>query len=283
MEAHSRQAGILGRERRSNVEIERPDMFNGLMLLAGLGSIAALCSSRVDQTPSAGCGFESASIEGIVVFEGERPATSFHEVDGPMREVCGHRLHGDRRLILDPDGGIANILVVLERQAIEGDPTPMATKGSMESSPTLTKLRCGFEPRILLARKNQPITLKNAGSPCNGFMIRGRFNDQRDKMLATGSSAQTEFAKAEVISVTCNVRPRDMVAFIAVLDTEHNAITGQDGRFRFDDLPPGTYTLKIWHELHGWDTPKAHAKIELTAGCSHRLSLELPSTWFKKR
>jgi Carboxypeptidase regulatory-like domain len=32
------------------------------------------------------------------------------------------------------------------------------------------------------------------------------------------------------------------------------AITGKDGSFELNDLPPGTYTLKVWHEKLGTAT-----------------------------
>jgi len=35
------------------------------------------------------------------------------------------------------------------------------------------------------------------------------------------------------------------------LDHPYFATTGADGHFTIKDVPPGTYTLAVWHELAG--------------------------------
>ena len=50
--------------------------------------------------------------------------------------------------------------------------------------------------------------------------------------------------------VYCNVHEQ-MVAYVMVLETPYHALTGEDGRFRIDDVPAGRGTLAIWHERGG--------------------------------
>ena len=45
----------------------------------------------------------------------------------------------------------------------------------------------------------------------------------------------------------CNVHP-EMEAFIVVLETPYYAVSAKDGSYTVKDVPPGKYTLKIWHE-----------------------------------
>jgi plastocyanin len=45
----------------------------------------------------------------------------------------------------------------------------------------------------------------------------------------------------------CNVHP-EMEAFIVVCETPYFAVTKDDGSYEIKDVPPGKYTLKIWHE-----------------------------------
>lgn len=45
----------------------------------------------------------------------------------------------------------------------------------------------------------------------------------------------------------CNVHP-EMEAYILVLETPYYAVSTKDGSYAIKDVPPGSYTLKIWHE-----------------------------------
>ncbi len=45
----------------------------------------------------------------------------------------------------------------------------------------------------------------------------------------------------------CNVHP-EMEAFVVVCETPYFAVTSDDGTYEIKDVPPGKYTLKIWHE-----------------------------------
>ncbi|HMA18165.1 MAG TPA: carboxypeptidase-like regulatory domain-containing protein, partial [Thermoanaerobaculia bacterium] len=42
-----------------------------------------------------------------------------------------------------------------------------------------------------------------------------------------------------------------MRAFVVASDTPWSAVTGEDGSFTLDGVPPGTYRLEIWHEYLG--------------------------------
>jgi len=52
-----------------------------------------------------------------------------------------------------------------------------------------------------------------------------------------------------VITVTCDTHAH-MRAYILSFDHPYFAVTDEDGRFHIDQVPPGSYTLKAWHE--GW-------------------------------
>ena len=45
----------------------------------------------------------------------------------------------------------------------------------------------------------------------------------------------------------CNVHP-EMEAFVVVLATPYYAVSAADGKYEIKDVPPGKYTLNIWHE-----------------------------------
>ncbi|MDZ4246310.1 MAG: carboxypeptidase regulatory-like domain-containing protein, partial [Dehalococcoidia bacterium] len=58
---------------------------------------------------------------------------------------------------------------------------------------------------------------------------------------------QQTFDKAGKVALLCNVHT-EMSAFIIVLSNPYLSKTGNDGRFTINNIPPGQYSLKTWHE-----------------------------------
>lgn len=48
-------------------------------------------------------------------------------------------------------------------------------------------------------------------------------------------------------TLLCNVHP-EMQGYVVVLETPYYAVSAADGSYTIPDVPPGKYTLKIWHE-----------------------------------
>jgi len=55
------------------------------------------------------------------------------------------------------------------------------------------------------------------------------------------------FDKPGVWTLLCNVHA-EMSAYIVVTETPYFATTGKDGKFVLKDVPPGKYTVRVWHE-----------------------------------
>jgi uncharacterized protein (DUF2141 family) len=53
--------------------------------------------------------------------------------------------------------------------------------------------------------------------------------------------------------VKCNIHPW-MHGYFVVLNTSHYSVTGEDGSFSLQGLPPGKYTLTAWQEQYGTQT-----------------------------
>lgn len=71
-------------------------------------------------------------------------------------------------------------------------------------------------------------------------------------------------------TLLCNVHP-EMEGFVFVTETPYYAVSDKEGSYTIKDVPPGKYTLKIWHEkLKGKD-----AEIEVPAAGSVTQDFEI--------
>lgn len=64
----------------------------------------------------------------------------------------------------------------------------------------------------------------------------------------TGSSKSVRFDRPGIVRVFCEIHSH-MSAFILVFAHRHFAVTNARGEYRIDGLPPGTYTVAVWHPV----------------------------------
>jgi hypothetical protein len=82
------------------------------------------------------------------------------------------------------------------------------------------------------------------------------------------------FDKVGFITLGCNIHDW-MIAYVAVLPTPYFQVTRQDGRALLKDLPPGQYTVQVWHPaLKG--QPEALAQRVDVGGGTKSLLFTLP-------
>ncbi|MBW7995612.1 MAG: hypothetical protein FVQ81_03355 [Candidatus Glassbacteria bacterium] len=62
-----------------------------------------------------------------------------------------------------------------------------------------------------------------------------------------GESRSFTFKKQGTAVMLCNVHP-EMEAWVVVLQNPYFAVTDKSGAYSIENLPAGTYTLKLWHE-----------------------------------
>jgi plastocyanin len=64
---------------------------------------------------------------------------------------------------------------------------------------------------------------------------------------AVGRSKAVKFDRPGIVRVFCEIHSH-MSAFILVFAHRHFAVTDDEGRYRLDNVPPGTYTVVAWNE-----------------------------------
>jgi len=64
---------------------------------------------------------------------------------------------------------------------------------------------------------------------------------------AAGRSKSVRFDRPGIVRVFCDIHSH-MNAFILVFSHPFFAVTDAEGRYRLDNVPPGTYNVIAWHE-----------------------------------
>jgi plastocyanin len=145
-----------------------------------------------------------------------------------------------------------------------------AMKGEMKSSSKR------FLPRVVAIPKNATVDFPNADPIYhNVFSVSGA-NRFDLGLYRSGASKSKRFEEAGLVRIYCNIHPQ-MVGFVMVVDSDLVAITGPDGSFKFDGVPPGSYVVKAWHEE---GTEVAHP-VAVKSGGDAPLALRIDVSAFK--
>ncbi len=92
-------------------------------------------------------------------------------------------------------------------------------------------------------------------------------------LYKSGTTRSVTLTRAGIIDVYCNIHP-EMAAKILVLDNPYFAVTGADGGFSINGVPPGTYPFVAW-QVRG---EPVRGEVIVSAGAQARLDLKLVET-----
>jgi plastocyanin len=82
---------------------------------------------------------------------------------------------------------------------------------------------------------------------------------------AAGKSKAERFERPGVVRVFCEIHSH-MNAFILVFAHRFFTVTDGEGRYKLENVPPGTYTLAVWNETVHGDPPRRSVTIADAGG-----------------
>ena len=114
-------------------------------------------------------------------------------------------------------------------------------------------------PRVIGVRTGQTLAVKNGDPVSHNIHPMPKNNREWNEQQSPESpEAEHRFGRPEImIPVKCNVHSW-MHAFIGVVAHPYFAVTGPDGSFEWSNVPPGDYTVDVWHEALGGRTKQVH-------------------------
>jgi len=191
---------------------------------------------------------DTGALFGEIRFAGEAPAR-FPIGARKMSECCAHEdVEHLSDIVIVEEGKLAGVLVRVTR----GYPADLVPPTPAEPA-VLDQRGCIYTPHVLALRAGQPLEVHNSDP------TKHNVNAKATKNASPGNEYMGEgqkpirllFEHAEsAIHFKCDIHPW-MEAQVHVVEHPWFAVTGTDGAFRIEGVPPGTYTIEALHEVYG--------------------------------
>ncbi len=191
----------------------------------------------------------AGTLSGTVYYEGVVP--QLRSVDMSADPACMHHQSDDdlssEILVLGKDNTLGNVFVEVVSGLDDSVTYPVP-----DDPIILTQAGCRYAPRVFGIRVGQTLQVLNPDGTLhnvNGLpKVNRPFNRAMPRELDV---LEIIFEHAEpIFPIRCDVHPW-MASFCAVLEHPFYDVTSSDGTFKIDNLPPGNYELRAWHERLG--------------------------------
>lgn len=192
-------------------------------------------------------GADVGTVKGTISFQGTKP--HLPEINMAQDKVCASEQNGPvypQDGQVNSNGTLPNVFVYvksgLDNKTYPAPSTPV----------TLDQRRCEYVPHVLGIMVGQPLQVVSEDPTTHNIHVMAKENRSWNVSQQPGSPALTEhFTRPEImIAVKCNEHPW-MKAYIGVTTNPFYAVSGDDGTFAIQNLPPGRYTIAAWTATFG--------------------------------
>lgn len=207
----------------------------------------------------------AGTITGHVMFTGKPPQPKPVSMEADSDCQQKQRVRTDESVVLGKGGSLGNAFVYV-KAGLQGktfEPPPQAV--------TIDQNGCWFTPHVLGIQVGQQLKVTNSDPVTHNIHPVAQVNREWNQSQSPGAEPlERQFSQPEImVPVRCNIH-RWMRAYIGVVDHPYFAVTPKNGRFTWQNVPPGTYTLALWHELLGTQeqqitvAPRQTADVQFT-------------------
>lgn len=212
-------------------------------------------TAKTDATaPAAGAGgtatpdeVNGGTVTGKVAFTGDKPKMATLDMSAQPKCEAAHKGEAvkSQEVVVNSNGTLKNAFVWVKSGL------PDKQWAIPANAISLDQHGCMYEPHVIGIVAGQNIEVKNSDPTNHNIHPMPTVNADWNESQSPGEPPKMKtFARQEVmIPVKCNVHPW-MRSYIGVVSHPFFAVTGDDGTFTIKGLPPGTYTIQVWHEKY---------------------------------
>lgn len=208
---------------------------------------------------------DAGTITGVVRFKGNKPEAK------PISEIAGSgsckECYKDKAppvhdtFVFGKNGNddtLANVMVYVSK-GLEGK-----TFQPPKRPAVLDQVGCVYTPHVVAVMVGQTLEIRNSDATLHNVMCSPRNNPAFNVGMPVKDQVMEKvFKKPEMkINFRCFMHPW-MSAYVDVLDHPFFAVTGPDGTFTIQGLPPGEYELSVLHESTMLEPTPANAVVKV--------------------
>ncbi len=211
---------------------------------------------------------DGAVVSGKVVFKGKVPEPKKLLITKDQK-VCGEGYIERHEVKVSPGGGLQHVVVALEG----------VSKGKAWEKPNgyvLDQKKCTFVPYLQVVPKGGKLTIVNSDPHLHNIHSYELIGRAKRTLFNIAQPTQGHKVSKTVkprrgkeIRIQCDAHDW-MLGWIYVVENPYYAIVGKDGSFTIQDIPPGTYKLKVWHPFLG----KKEQNVTLSAKGKLKVNFE---------
>jgi plastocyanin len=146
-------------------------------------------------------------------------------------------------IVVSSDMGLRNSVVSLLV-------APPVAKLNVAPTVQMDQKQCVFVPRVVVVPVGGTVEFLNSDRLLHNLHSAGGDNPTFNRTQPKGRTIPIVFRRPEIIRIDCDLHPW-MRAWVVVAEHPFYAVTNQRGEFVFENIPPGTYPLQVWHESLG--------------------------------
>lgn len=181
----------------------------------------------------------AALISGTISFSGTAPQPQ--KIDMSLDSAC--KGTNETENVVVSDGKLANVFVYV-KTGLEGKAFALPSQPAK-----LDQSGCRYRPHVLGLMTGQQLEITNSDPTTHNVHPMPNVNRAFNAAQSPYAAPVTHtFPQPEImVPVKCNVHPW-MRAYLNIVPHPFFAVTGSDGRFEIQGLPPGTYTIAAVQE-----------------------------------
>jgi hypothetical protein len=213
--------------------------------------------------------FATGSIQGTVKVASPCPHPPPHAVVKDA-SVCGKDAPNESVLV-DKKGSLQNVVVFVKDAKFNGKPVPV-------EHAALDQKGCRYFPHVQALTVGTPLSLMNN----DAILHNVHANDTgmtvfNVAMPIKGQKLPIPMRKPGLMKLQCDAGHTWMNGWIYVFEHPYFAVTDESGAFTIKDVPPGEYTVELWHEPADGQGPgvRTTTKVKVNEGAPAKLELTM--------